>query len=793
MEFRLQDYVNPNERGLTGAVNRVLEELEDGDKLLLGGGTLHFYKDGTVEKYYCISNNDKGEKKIVFSLKEKKNITIDGEGAELIFHGEILPFVIDQCSGITLKNFSIDYAYPMYVQAKIVNSSKNYFEMQFDGEEFNYRVKDGKIWIYDKENEWEHEFLHCLTIEMDGEKKCPSAYKPEYITETDAEADHGFLNRLFRKFTYQDMGNGRLAVFGDPGFEYQVGNYWIGTFHYNRKNPGIFINDSTDTILENITLYHTLAMGVIAQISENITLKNVHAKPKEGSKRLLSVCADSTHFVNCRGKLGLYGCLFTNMLDDAVNIHGIYHRILQVKDQNKLLCGVGHFQQVGILSYKPGDTISIVNGKTGENRAVYTVKQAEMLNEDEILVEVNEDINIFKDGDVVENLSANPEIEISHCECGNNRPRGFLLSSPKKTLVEQCIFYNMYQGIHIGGGIGGWYESGAVKDVIIRNNQFRNSAFAGGVAINIEPEFENVENMRHFSRGIVVEDNVFVQSEKRLMKAHASDHLIFKNNRFICDESLPFYEKEGKEGVTFTNCEDVKYEPVAEQGIYEQIQKNTVKATNQLKDSEYVSFENPNGKGIRILFLGNSITRHGIASEIGWNQDCGMAASSKEKDYVHCIMKKMSAVKDDNAYCICQVSKWEREYQEGTEKLYATYEEARNFQADIIIQRCIENCSFADWNKEVFLEELDKLLMYVNPSGKAKIIMTTSFWNHVGDEALREYAEKHKFPLIELGDLGEKTEMKAEGLFAHEGVASHPGDLGMKTIAERIWDVMSSL
>jgi len=218
---------------------------------------------------------------------------------------------------------------------------------------------------------------------------------------------------------------------------------------------------------------------------------------------------------------------------------------------------------------------------------------------------------------------------------------------------------------------------------------------------------------------------------------------------------------------------------------YAALSKNTVDAKNQLKTSDYVFFENPEGKGKRFLFVGNSMILHGIREEIGWHGLWGMAASAKEKDYVHIIMRKIRETDSDAAFCICQVSEWECNYKNGS-GIFDSFEAARAFDADCIIMRFVENCKKADFDSPVFKDEMDKLLSYLNPSGEAKPIMTTGFWRHPGDEAIRAYAEEHNLPLAELGDLGDDDKMKAIGLFAHSGVANHPGDLGMEMMAMRI-------
>lgn len=217
-----------------------------------------------------------------------------------------------------------------------------------------------------------------------------------------------------------------------------------------------------------------------------------------------------------------------------------------------------------------------------------------------------------------------------------------------------------------------------------------------------------------------------------------------------------------------------------------EIEKNTVEAVCQLQGEGPVFFI-PGGArpGLKVLFAGNSITLHAPKADIGWDGMHGMAASAPEKDYVHLCMWKIRQAHADAAFAIAQVSEWEVNYKNGAESL-PLYAAARDFGADLIILRAVENCPVKDFDAARFAEAYQELIAYLDPEGRAEVVLTTSFWPHPADEAIRAVAEEKGYALCELGDLGRDPEMKALGRFEHSGVANHPGDAGMCVIAERI-------
>lgn len=192
----------------------------------------------------------------------------------------------------------------------------------------------------------------------------------------------------------------------------------------------------------------------------------------------------------------------------------------------------------------------------------------------------------------------------------------------------------------------------------------------------------------------------------------------------------------------------------------------------------------------RVLFSGNSITRHGVAPQIGWTNCWGMAASAEAKDYVHLVVDGLAARTGTRPEFTVHKLPLEWNYSDmGAVTDAAT--QAAAWKPDLVVIALGENAhAVTNDAEEAVCRAAYLKTVQILQAGGAKVLLRTPFWrNPRHDRLLGRVADATGALYLDNGDLGGKKEMRADGLFAHAGVAAHPGDAGMAEIARRIVDV----
>lgn len=215
--------------------------------------------------------------------------------------------------------------------------------------------------------------------------------------------------------------------------------------------------------------------------------------------------------------------------------------------------------------------------------------------------------------------------------------------------------------------------------------------------------------------------------------------------------------------------------------------KNTVSADGQV--AWHITYEGKQNGCPKIMIIGNSITRHEPAPAIGWGSDHGMAASCKENDYVHRLISMITEKQPDASFIIIQAAQWEFKYR--TADKDALFLGAKGFHPDIIVTLLSENIPAPEFTKEAFIYEMGALHDYLSDGHPVRLIQGDSFFNNREKcEAIHAYCESRGADFVLISDLSGDKENLAIGKFEHEGIAHHPGDVGMKNIAERFFEAV---
>ena len=461
---------------------------------------------------YGSQKDVRGNFKPSIDIKNISNLTIEGNGSELIGHDYSTMFYFTECRNITINNLSIDWDPLPFTQGKVVKIGNDYVDIEVVAP---FTAQAGR----------RTEALLGYDMEL---RRMARRYTDHYQkgSEKLSEVIRPGVMRLF--ISRQDRFSGALPP---------VGRYII-VRHQVYGNQAFQFSKCSKIQIENVNIYSNPGMGIIARLSSDFYIRHLKVMIRPGSGRWMSCTADATNFRGCRGTIVMENCLFEGMGDDATNVRsGSYQVVAERLDDRRLsISGAPRHSRIPSAP-EIGDKLEL----SGEDKmlvpyATVTVKSVNR-NEKEktLIVEFDDKLpERTKEGDIVGNASACPFLHIRGCTVIRNRARGLIIKN-RGAIVEDCYFQDITaSAIGMNTDITTWWESIGSHDVIIRNNRFLNCRFDPDVVRGVIECSTNPGSNQNAPAGvhqrITIENNIIQGTNANAIKIGSADGVVILNN-----------------------------------------------------------------------------------------------------------------------------------------------------------------------------------------------------------------------------------------------------------------------
>lgn len=446
---------SPGTDDATGLLNSAIAEVKKagGGRIVLEAGDYHLYAESAATRAFHVSNHDQPPTRPIFlPIEEVENLHLKGKGkVRLIPHGMGTAILLNETKNIRLENVTIEWETPFFAQATILGFANGETQVRFLSRDTVHlrgerMVLDGEGWR--AQLLWGNLFdgKSHMILPQTGDVNVPAA-------------------RLGK--------DGRFILKADLSKKgAKVGDVFVMR-DYARPHPVICLNRAIDTSFHGVTFRDGFGMGVLAQLSENLSFVKCASTPRS-KKEYASNTVDSIHCSNCRGRIEVVDSIFEGMMDDALNVHSTSLAIHERRDDHTILCRYMHRQAFGLDLFRVGDKVRFIAGRTLENGPTRKVKGVVNLNDKEVLLSFAEPIpEAYQAGDAIENASWQPSVIFARNTVKNNRARGVLFTTPKSVRCLDNTFDHVSGSpILLAGDAQGWYESGACQDVVIARNRF---------------------------------------------------------------------------------------------------------------------------------------------------------------------------------------------------------------------------------------------------------------------------------------------------------------------------------
>lgn len=527
-------------------------------------GEYHIYKDYAEKREYHTSNTNSiehPEKTIGLLIEDQDDFTLRGNGSLFMMHGNMMALAVVNSSNVTLEGFSWDFAVPTVSEMTVADigeeGGKPYTDFYIP-KCFPYEIQGTTIrWHsepspYTGEYYWTEEGIHRAysVVAYQPDDEMTRAY---YTSDTPFGGVSGIraldgTDGTVVRITYNEA----RPQMQKKGMVLELASSTV------RETAGAFTWESENVTAREVNVHFMHGFGWLIQMSKDVRYYDCNLMPRENSGHVTVSYADGIHASGAEGDLIIENCNFSNTHDDPVNLHGTFTRVEQRQDAHTLKLKYIHNQQGGFPQYHAGDKVAFFTRDTLEstdNETLYTVEDVvsnpgESGNDLRTMVirfaeELPENLSDQVGGQpkyVAENVTYAPKVAIRGCTFKNVPTRGILCTTRNPVVIEDNTFLNMSMAtIFLSNDSDEWYESGPIRDMVIRNNTFYvktvgRTSWEYAPAVYVHPVTKggglpSEDNPIH--KNITIEGNTFHMDVDTVVKAESVENLIIRNNTIL--------------------------------------------------------------------------------------------------------------------------------------------------------------------------------------------------------------------------------------------------------------------
>lgn len=382
--------------------------------------------------------------------------TVIAYGATLMCEGWMEPISICDSRNFTLRGLTIDYLRKPFSRGEVIAVTPKYYDVRFTNERI---ITDQTPMM--RMTFWNHKYNRVDPATL---------YYPEREI---------LANNVVR-------------------FHNSIPDSLVGStanvnhcFHFR---PAVFILNSQNTTLDQLTIHSQPGMGIVGFDSKDIVIKQLAIRPAAGYSQ--STNTDATHFAACEGLLRFEACYFEGQGDDATNVHGYYQTINSVENGKATLevKAVTYTHSQTIDAPRVGDQMELVEIKTLKPIKTLTVTEVEVVKPKLTTsrVVLSEPLPEDFENYYLMNITKLPRLEFVNSVINSHLARGILVKTRGVMIKGNTFRHCTGTAIHIGAE-SGWHEGTHSKDVVVADNMIMGCGSgsggqggASGIAVIIE-------------------------------------------------------------------------------------------------------------------------------------------------------------------------------------------------------------------------------------------------------------------------------------------------------------------